>query len=413
MSSLIYNFFILVYGKAIYIVSFFNKKAKKWVQGRKDFPDFKFDHQSIWMHCSSLGEFEQGRPVIEALKKEYPNYPIVISFFSPSGFEVRKNYPGAEKIIYLPLDTTQHAKKLIDIINPALVVWVKYEYWFNYLFELKKREIPVLLISGIFRPAQPFFKWYGNVWKKMLSSFHHLFLQNENSVALLAGINLNKNISVSGDTRFDRVIDLAEKKEEVPGIATFINNQETLIAGSTWEDDEAELVHYTRTRNKYKFIIAPHEISESNLKDLKTTFKNSIFYSDLIKQHKDAVDCNVLIIDSIGLLSKLYRYATVTYVGGGFNSSGIHNTLEAAVYGKPVIFGPEYEKFAEAKALIKNGAAFSIDNALALENKLDDLFNDKILLEQASDFAKKYVYSNRGATQKIMNHIIAKRLLIN
>ena len=413
MSSLIYNFFILVYGKAIYIVSFFNKKAKKWVQGRNDFPDFKFDHQSIWMHCSSLGEFEQGRPVIEALKKEYPNYPIVISFFSPSGFEVRKNYPGAEKIIYLPLDTTQHAKKLIDIINPALVVWVKYEYWFNYLFELKKREIPVLLISGIFRPAQPFFKWYGNVWKKMLSSFHHLFLQNENSVALLAGINLNKNISVSGDTRFDRVIDLAEKKEEVPGIATFINNQETLIAGSTWEDDEAELVHYTRTRNKYKFIIAPHEISESNLKDLKTTFKNSIFYSDLIKQHKDAVDCNVLIIDSIGLLSKLYRYATVTYVGGGFNSSGIHNTLEAAVYGKPVIFGPEYEKFAEAKALIKNGAAFSIDNALALENKLDDLFNDKILLEQASDFAKKYVYSNRGATQKIMNHIIAKRLLIN
>ncbi len=413
MSSLIYNFFILVYGKAIYIVSFFNKKAKKWVQGRKDFPDFKFDHQSIWMHCSSLGEFEQGRPVIEALKKEYPNYPIVISFFSPSGFEVRKNYPGAEKIIYLPLDTTQHAKKLIDIINPALVVWVKYEYWFNYLFELKKREIPVLLISGIFRPAQPFFKWYGNVWKKMLSSFHHLFLQNENSVALLAGINLNKNISVSGDTRFDRVIDLAEKKEEVPGIATFINNQKTLIAGSTWEDDEAELVHYTRTRNKYKFIIAPHEISESNLKDLKTTFKNSIFYSDLIKQHKDAVDCNVLIIDSIGLLSKLYRYATVTYVGGGFNSSGIHNTLEAAVYGKPVIFGPEYEKFAEAKALIKNGAAFSIDNALALENKLDDLFNDKILLEQASDFAKKYVYSNRGATQKIMNHIIAKRLLIN
>ena len=413
MSSLIYNFFILVYGKAIYIVSFFNKKAKKWVQGRKDFPDFKFDHQSIWMHCSSLGEFEQGRPVIEALKKEYPNYPIVISFFSPSGFEVRKNYPGAEKIIYLPLDTTQHAKKLIDIINPALVVWVKYEYWFNYLFELKKREIPVLLISGIFRPAQPFFKWYGNAWKKMLSSFHHLFLQNENSVALLAGINLNKNISVSGDTRFDRVIDLAEKKEEVPGIATFINNQKTLIAGSTWEDDEAELVHYTRTRNKYKFIIAPHEISESNLKDLKTTFKNSIFYSDLIKQHKDAVDCNVLIIDSIGLLSKLYRYATVTYVGGGFNSSGIHNTLEAAVYGKPVIFGPEYEKFAEAKALIKNGAAFSIDNALALENKLDDLFNDKILLEQASDFAKKYVYSNRGATQKIMNHIIAKRLLIN
>ncbi len=413
MSSLIYNFFILVYGKAIYIVSFFNKKAKKWVQGRNDFPDFKFDHQSIWMHCSSLGEFEQGRPVIEALKKEYPNYPIVISFFSPSGFEVRKNYPGAEKIIYLPLDTTQHAKKLIDIINPALVVWVKYEYWFNYLFELKKREIPVLLISGIFRPAQPFFKWYGNVWKKMLSSFHHLFLQNENSVALLAGINLNKNISVSGDTRFDRVIDLAEKKEEVPGIATFINNQKTLIAGSTWEDDEAELVHYTRTRNKYKFIIAPHEISESNLKDLKTTFKNSIFYSDLIKQHKDAVDCNVLIIDSIGLLSKLYRYATVTYVGGGFNSSGIHNTLEAAVYGKPVIFGPEYEKFAEAKALIKNGAAFSIDNALALENKLDDLFNDKILLEQASDFAKKYVYSNRGATQKIMNHIIAKRLLIN
>ncbi len=413
MSNLLYKFFIHVYGKAIYIVSFFNKKAKKWVQGRKDFPDFKFDHQSIWMHCSSLGEFEQGRPVMEALKKDYPNYPIVISFFSPSGFEVRKNYPGADKIIYLPLDTPQHAKKLVDIINPALVVWVKYEYWFNYLFELKKRKIPVLLISGIFRPSQPFFKWYGNAWKKMLLSFHHLFVQNEHSVALLSEINLNKNITISGDTRFDRVIDVAEKRDDVPGIATFINNHPTLVAGSTWEDDEAELVHYTRTRKQYKFIIAPHEISESNLKDLKTTFKNSIFYSDLMKEHKYSSDCNVLIIDSIGLLSKLYRYATVTYVGGGFNSSGIHNTLEAAVYGKPVIFGPEYEKFAEAKALIKNGAAFSIDNALALENKLDELFNDNILLEQASNLAKNYVYSNRGATQKIMNYIIANRLLTN
>jgi len=365
------------------------------------------------MHCSSLGEFEQGRPVIEALKKDYPNYPIVISLFSPSGFEVRKNYPGADKIIYLPLDTPQHAKKLVDIINPALVVWVKYEYWFNYLFELKKREIPVLLISGIFRPSQPFFKWYGNAWKKMLHSFHHLFVQNEHSVTLLARINLNKNITLSGDTRFDRVIDVAEKTEDIPGITTFINNHPTLVAGSTWEDDEAELVHYTRTRNKYKFIIAPHEISEIHLKELKNIFKNSIFYSDLMKQHKYGSDCNVLIIDSIGLLSKLYRYATVTYVGGGFNSSGIHNTLEAAVYGKPVIFGPEYEKFDEAKALIKNGAAFSIDNALTLENKLDELFNDNILLEQASDFARKYVYSNKGATQKIMNYIIANRLLIN
>ena len=364
------------------------------------------------MHCASLGEFEQGRPVLEALKNKYPDYPIVLSFFSPSGYEIKKKYSGADHIIYLPIDTKNNAEKLIKNINPEIVIWVKYEYWFNYLFELKKKKIPVLLISGIFRNSQPFFKWYGKKWRTILNSFEHVFVQNENSLHLLNSINLIQKTSVSGDTRFDRVIEIAEKKETVPGISEFIKNHPVLVAGSTWEDDEAILIHFTKNRKDLKFIIAPHEISKSNLHDLKKAFKNSFYYSE-INQLTSLSEYKVLIIDCIGLLSKLYQYATITYVGGGFNSSGIHNTLEAAVYGKPVVFGPVYEKFAEAKDLVNAGAAFTINSAIELEDKLVELINDEDFLNQSGQLAKNYVYSNCGATKKIMAYIAEKRLLTN
>lgn len=411
-STLLYDFFTILYSLTILVASIFNKKAKLWVKGRSVFPKLDLKQKSIWMHCASLGEFEQGRPVLEALKIKYPNYPIVLSFFSPSGYEIKKKYSGANHIIYLPIDTKRNAEKLIKTINPGIVIWVKYEYWFNYLNELKKNQIPVLLISGIFRNSQPFFKWYGKKWRTVLSSFEHLFVQNESSLQLLDSLKLKPKATLSGDTRFDRVIEIVEKKEVVPGISDFIKNHPVLVAGSTWEDDEAMLIHFIKNRKDFKFIIAPHEISKGNLQDLKKEFKESFFYSE-INNIANISEYKVLIIDCIGLLSKLYQYATITYVGGGFNSSGIHNTLEAAVYGKPVIFGPVYEKFAEAKGLVDASAAFSINSAIELEEKLVELINDAKLLNQTGILAKEYVYSNRGATEKILAYVAEKRLLTN
>ena len=413
MKVFLYNFSVFLYTAGIRIASLWNDKAMLWVKGRKNFPVFNDNKKSIWMHCASLGEFEQGRPVLEALKKEFPDYKLVLSFFSPSGYEIRKNYSGADQIIYLPSDTAGNAIKLIDSINPSLVIWVKYEYWFHYLSELKKRNVPVLLISGIFRTSQPFFKWYGNFWKNILSCFSHLFVQNKQSFDLLNSIGVNKNISISGDTRFDRVIDLAKSNEPISGINEFINNNPSLIAGSTWEDDEAGLIHYVRIHNNIKFIVAPHEVNAANLNDLKKEFNNSIFYSDWILQNEWTTECNVLIIDNIGMLSKIYKYATVTYVGGGFNSTGIHNILEAAVYGKPIVFGPEYEKFAEANDLIESGSAFSINSAVELEKKLNLLFNDVELLKQAGEISRNYVYEKCGATKKVIDYVTENRLLTN
>mgnify|MGYP002361583127 CR=1 FL=1 len=365
------------------------------------------------MHCSSLGEFEQGRPVLEALRKQYPDSPIILSFFSPSGYEIRKNYAGADKVIYLPMDSSRHAKKLITAINPALVIWVKYEYWYYYLTELRKREIPVLLVSGIFRPSQPFFKSYGAIWVYMLESFRHIFVQNEYSKNLIRKVGIENNVSVSGDTRFDRVIDIAQKGEAVPFIRDFIGQHPVLVAGSTWEDDEVELIHYVRLHPEIKFIIAPHEIDAENLADVKKEFSNAIFYSELSNNQDVAAKANVLIIDNIGMLSRLYQYADITYVGGGFGSDGIHNVLEAAVYGKPVVFGPVYEKFAEARDLVENGGAFSINNALELEKKLDELFSQKDSLASAGKAAGDYVQSKRGATRQIMDYVTENRLLTN
>jgi 3-deoxy-D-manno-octulosonic-acid transferase len=385
------------------------------VKGRSKFPSvIPHENKTVWMHCASLGEFEQGRPLLEKIRNIYPNTKIILTFFSPSGYEVMKNYNGADYIFYLPMDSRVNAARMIDNIRPDLVLWVKYEFWYYYLTELKKRNIPVLMVSGIFREQQPFFKWYGGIWKKMLNSFTHFFVQNEISQELLTTVSISTNVSLSGDTRFDRVIEIAEKFEPLPLIETFCGNSKVIVAGSTWEEDEEEWTHYVKTHPEIKFIFAPHEIDPENLKDVKKEFPGSIFYSEWteIQANKaPGTSANFLIIDNIGMLSKLYHYADITFVGGGFEDDGIHNVLEPAVYGKPVIYGPEYEKFAEAVELVESGAGVCISNALELEKILTDLWDNEELLKNKSEIARQYVYSKAGATKKIMDYIQEKRLL--
>ena len=413
LGLLFYNLSVFLYAAGIRLAAIWNQKARLWIQGRKAFPSVSCSQKSIWMHCASLGEFEQGRPVLEEMKKNYPGYPVVVSFFSPSGYEIRKNYPGADNIIYLPVDTKANAEKLVKQINPALVLWVKYEYWYHYLAVLKRNHIPVVLVSGIFRESQPFFKWYGGIWRTMLGFFTHLFVQNEPSLSLLRSIGMDHNTALAGDTRFDRVIEIAEKKEPVPHITGFIGNHPVLVAGSTWEDDEVVLIHYVKLHPEIKFIIAPHEIDAANLKDVKKEFAHAVFYSELGNISNLPVQTNVLIIDNIGMLSRLYQYAHITYIGGGFGSDGIHNSLEAAVYGKPVIFGPVYQKFAEANDLVQRGGAFSIENALELEALLNRLFEQPTLLSKAGIASKEYVNEKKGATRRIIDYVKEKRLLTN
>lgn len=356
------------------------------------------------MHCASLGEFEQGRPVLQKLKEEYPETKIVVTFFSPSGFEIVKNNKDFENIFYLPLDSAIHAKKWMDILKPDLVLWVKYEYWHYYLNEIKKRNIPLLMISGAYRSNQAFFKWYGGFYRNMLNAFTHFFLQNEDSKLQLQKIIPAEKITISGDTRCDRVIEISENFTEVPGISHFCGNSLVIVMGSTWEDDEAEWIHFIKLHRDIKFIIAPHEIDDENLADVQKKFTGSEFYSEWIKTLSTDKfrEANCLIIDNIGMLSRLYHYADITYVGGGFGKNGLHNILEAAVYGKPVIFGPEYSRNFEASDLIDCSGAISIDSALELEKILEHLLSNQKELMVRSEAAKNYVYKNAGATEKIM-----------
>ena len=433
IGNFLYRLFIYSYSIGVRLAAFGSPKARQWIAGRKNFPVLPDNAEStIWMHCASLGEFEQGRPLLETIKNQFPTYKIVLTFFSPSGYEVMKGYKGADYIFYLPMDSKTNAKKMIAAINPCLVLWVKYEFWFFYLTQLKKKNIPVLMVSGLFRQSQPFFKWYGGIWRKMLQSFTHIFVQNEASKKLLVIAGIKDNVGISGDTRFDRVIAIALQFEPMCVIEKFCGNSNVIVAGSTWEDDEAELVHYVRNHPEIKFIIAPHEVDAANLKDVKQQFAGAVFYSELQGQEQTVdgqnptiekvttnptysfpVNNHVLIIDNIGMLSKLYHYAHITYIGGGFGEDGIHNVLEPAVYGKPVIYGPVYEKFAEAVELVDCGAGITINNALELENVFNELWADTALLHAKGEAAKKYVYSKAGATQKVMAYIQEKRLLIN
>ena len=401
----IYDIAIFFYQLVIRTFASFNPKAKKWVEGRKGIFDkisseVNPNEQIVWFHCASLGEFEQGRPVIENLKSQISNLKILLTFFSPSGYEIRKNYEHADYVFYLPLDTDANAKKFIDLVNPKTAFFVKYEFWHHYISELKKRNIPLFVISANFRPEQHFFKWYGRWFTKMLKNTSHIFVQNEDSLKLLNSIGI-ESASVSGDTRFDRVAQIAETSEKMSLIATFKSNKKALIAGSTWPDDEKLLVQYINSpQNDLKYIIAPHEIGEKHVQQILSSIQKPVVrFSDLKKEN--AHEFSVLVIDTIGHLSKLYCYGDIAYIGGGFGD-GIHNTLEAAVFGMPVLFGPNYQKFREAIELIEKGGAFSINNYSELERKLNWLQTDAFVCQMAAHISKNYVDKNRGATERIL-----------
>lgn len=420
---LLYRLFTWLYPKIAWLISFANPKASLWLKGRRGLfkklaSAFHTNKRPVvWMHCASLGEFEQGLPVLESIRKHYPGYTVLLTFFSPSGFEVRKNYKGADHIFYLPMDTPAHANRFFNIVQPSLVLFVKYEFWYYYLQEASQRNIPTVLVSGIFRKDQPFFQWYGGVHKKMLTFFSKLFVQSEASAELLAGIGFHENVMVCGDTRFDRVLEIVRNFEPLELINHFCKEQPVIIAGSTWTEDDEELAHFVKTNGSVKYIIAPHDIDEERLAECLVLYKHAMLYSayDSAYHSGNGIPENVttLIIDNMGMLSKLYRYATICYIGGGFGDDGIHNILEAAVYGKPVVFGPVYDKYFEADELLDAGGAFSIENSLELEDIFKNLLENQELYRKSASASAGYVLNNAGATEKVMHYIEANRLLTN
>jgi 3-deoxy-D-manno-octulosonic-acid transferase len=366
------------------------------------------------MHCASLGEFEQGRPVLEKLRERYPAHRILLTFFSPSGYEIRRDFKGVDWVFYLPLDGPGAAPRFFDIVQPSLVIFVKYEYWYYYLKQARLRGIPLLLISAFFRRNMIFFKWYGYLYRRMLSFFDHLFVQNEQSLSLLASIGLEGSCTVAGDTRFDRVIGIAAKSDPIPEIEKFTGAKKAIIAGSTWNEDEETIAKAFSKLNdpSLLLIIAPHEIHEKHLAAIERLFPHSMRFSKL-RMDTEPGATNCLIIDNIGMLSRLYKYAYIAYVGGGFNKSGIHNILEAAVYGKPVIWGPHYEKFNEAIEMIALKTGFAIKNDTELTACILDLLQNDEVYKSACIHAAGYVNQNAGATNRILGWIQEKRLLTN
>ncbi len=406
--AFLYNIGIRTYTLAIRLASPFNEKAALWIKGRKNIQKKistvnKGSHRLVWFHAASLGEFEQGRPVMEALKKEQPDTRILLTFFSPSGYEIRKNYAGADYIYYLPADTPRNARHFIESVQPDAAVFVKYEYWYNYLNQLNKRHIPTYLISAIFRKEQPFFKTWGGLHRKMLHFFTRMFIQDEESARLLSSIGIQA-FEQTGDTRFDRVKQIADTAQDINKVAHFLNGAPAVVCGSTWPPDEELLLDYiNRDNTDFKWIIAPHEIGENHIRTiLGKCQKKVIRYT---QDEAGETDAKVLIIDCIGLLSSIYRYGKIAYIGGGFGV-GIHNTLEAAVYGIPVIFGPRYQKFNEAVTLIQQGGAFSIHNKTELDELLDSLLQDQAITETAGRQALAYVNSQLGATAIIMKYLV-------
>jgi 3-deoxy-D-manno-octulosonic-acid transferase len=403
--TFMYNLGIRIYYILVLIASLFNAKAKLWVSGRRGIwkkLDQELDpHKKyVWFHASSLGEFEQGRPLIEALKAKDKDLKVILTFFSPSGYEVRKNYTGADIICYLPLDTKQNAQKFIRLIQPQWTFFIKYEYWYNYLNEVKKSGGKLFLVSGIFRENQLFFKPYGKWYRNILSYFDHLFVQNETSADLLQKHEIN-NFTLAGDSRFDRVAQIAATSKSIDIAEEFSLGSTVIVCGSTWEPDETNLIQYLQdtAEKDLKLIIAPHEIHKSHIDQITDKIKLPYcLFSEA--SHADLSKARVLIIDNIGLLSSIYKYGQISYIGGGFGT-GIHNTLEAAVYNIPVIFGPNYSKFQEATDLIKSGGGFSYSTKEELNKLLDNLLNDPAKISDAGKAAGEYVNKMKGATSII------------
>jgi 3-deoxy-D-manno-octulosonic-acid transferase len=418
----IYDIFVFLYQTGARLLSPFNSKARLWLMGRKmwasrlkkEIAQLENSNSdiTIWMHASSLGEFEQGRPLLETIKQQQPTARIVVSFFSPSGYEAMKDYNGADIVCYLPSDTPANAQKFRSIVKPTLVLWVKYEYWYHHLHTLQKNNIPTLLVSGIFRESQPFFRWYGGLHREILGFFSHFFVQNEESANLIQTLVNPAAISVSGDTRFDRVVEIANSWTAIKPVETWLGDAEkVIVAGSTWPQDEEELTHYIKANPEVKLIIAPHQIEPDMLNDTLELFPGALLFSDLLQEKIPNNGSNVLIINNIGMLSRLYEYGNICYIGGGFTGDGVHNLPEAAVYGRPLVHGPEYEKYVEAIGLEEAGASFPIENALELEQVFNLLFTDHIAYNTAAAAAKNYVYNHAGSTEQIMRFIYEKRLL--
>ncbi len=407
---LLYNFSIILYDLAIKLASLFNKKALLWVNGRKGLLDqiaLNLDHDAnhVWFHCASLGEFEQGRPIMEKFRIDNPDMKIVLTFFSPSGYEVRKNYQGADYVFYLPLDTPGQALKFIEYVQPCMAIFIKYEFWFNYLIQLHKKNIPIIFVSAIFRPGQMFFSWWGGWFRKRLKEMTWFFVQDKTSQKLLNTLGVH-NVSVSGDTRFDRVREVALNPTRFGQVEKFIQGSVIFMAGSTWPADEQLLVPYiNQEKRDIKFIIVPHEISDVHIQKLKNSIKTKVVvYSQY--DETEYMHARVLIIDRIGMLSNLYQYASIAFIGGGFGK-GIHNILEAATFGMPVIFGPQYQKFAEARDLVSYHCAFSVKNLKEFTEIVSKLLNDYNLVKHISDVNRNYVVAKCGATLQIMQFINA------
>ena len=399
-----YNMFTHLFSLGMHLASPFHAKARKWVKGRASWRKELEEKLSgkrdklIWIHSASLGEFEQGRTLIEAIKKTSPEIKILVSFFSPSGYEVRKNFHGADYVCYLPMDNQRNAVDFIEMVQPSLVVFIKYELWFHYLNTLNKRNIPTMLISAIVLPSQAYFGILGGFFQSMLKMFTHIFVQDASSKGLLSSIGIEKNVSISGDTRFDRVAELTRESFSNQAIEHFCGNEKVLIAGSTWREDESALRYVQSRIPELKLIIAPHEIHAAHLAFIQTIFTDSV----LLSEYNHDAAAKVLIIDSIGMLSKIYRYATIAYVGGGFNKAGIHNILEAAAYGKFVCWGPHYQRSAEAKHMLELSCGFSYHQKEALADKIAELLENNAELEAKNQRAKEFVSSNQGATSRIM-----------
>ena len=407
--SLFYNIIIELVTFFVFLFGGFHKKVQLGQKGRKESLQILQQNLSpsdkvIWLHCASLGEYEQGLPVFEALKTHYQDHKFVLSFFSPSGYEVKKTNPITDLVVYLPLDKKSTVNSFLNITNPKLVVFVKYDLWPNYLQELKRRHMTTVLISALFRPSQPYFKSYGNWFKKLLFTFDHIFTQDLESKKLLNSIGYSST-SVSGDTRFDRVGNQLKTDNKLDFIAKFKDTKTCIVAGSTWPEDDSLLVDYINTsKENTKFIIAPHNIDSSQINSmLKKLQKPTVLYSNY--KNEALENKSVFIIDTIGLLTKIYKYADIAYIGGGMGSSGLHNTLEAATFGVPIVIGKNYQKFPEAKAMLTKGGLFSIDTGTSLQETLDALVKNPEKRKALGQTNKEYIKNNKGASELVMAEI--------
>ena len=402
-----YNLAISLYEFAAKVAALFSSKPAKMLEGQKRAFMYLLNNldpydKHIWVHAASLGEFEQGRPLIERIRKDYPKYKIVLTFFSPSGYEVRKDYKGADYVCYLPFDTPDNAMMFVRIVKPVVAYFIKYEFWRNYLRELHKNDVPAYSISSIFRPNQIFFRWYGKSYREVLHCFDHFFVQNEESKKLLfsAGVTFS---TVVGDTRFDRVLDIRAEAQPLPLVERFKGDALTLVAGSSWGPDEDIFIKYFNAHPEMKLIIAPHVVNDGHLKEIESKLQRSyVRYTQVTEENVEKADC--LIIDCYGLLSSIYRYGEISYIGGGFGV-GIHNVLEAAVYGIPVIFGPNNKKFREAQHLLANKGGFEIHSYEDFEQLMNKFLSDEAYLKQSGKAAGDYVKGNAGAMEKIMKRV--------